>query len=94
MTDGLTIAVPKGALYADAAARLRAAGIDVPDDAGRRLTVTTSDGSTLLFLRPTDVPAYVEKYQSLIDSYGWTPGSFAADYPHLIRVSATRARIW
>jgi PPOX class probable F420-dependent enzyme len=40
------------------------------------------------------VPAYVDKYQSLIDSYGWTPGSFSADYPHLIRVSATRARIW
>ncbi|MEA2687716.1 MAG: phosphoribosyltransferase [Candidatus Eremiobacteraeota bacterium] len=56
----LTIAVPKGALYADAAARLRAAGIDVPDDVGRRLTVTTTDGTTLLFLRPTDVPAYVE----------------------------------
>ena len=58
--DGLTIAVPKGALYPDAVARLRAAGVDVPDDVGRRLTVTTNDGTTLLFLRPTDVPAYVE----------------------------------
>src|SRR4030081_532513 len=58
--DALTIAVPKGALYADAAARLRAAGIDVPHDVGRRLTVRTTDGTTLLFLRPTDVPAYVE----------------------------------
>lgn len=57
---GLTIAVPKGALYPDSAARLRAAGIDVPADVGRRLSVTTSDGSTLLFVRPTDVPAYVE----------------------------------
>jgi ATP phosphoribosyltransferase len=56
----LTIAVPKGALFPDAAAHLRAAGIDVPDDVGRKLTVTTSDGTTLLFLRPTDVPAYVE----------------------------------
>jgi ATP phosphoribosyltransferase len=59
-TERLTIAVPKGALYAAAAEQLRAAGIDVPDDVGRKLTVTTSDGTTLLFLRPTDVPAYVE----------------------------------
>src|SRR6202048_1394986 len=58
--DGLTIAVPKGALYVDAVAPLRGAGGDGPDDVGRRLTVVTSDGTTLLFLRPTDVPAYVE----------------------------------
>jgi ATP phosphoribosyltransferase len=57
---GLTIGVPKGALYAEAAQRLRSAGIDAPDDPGRRLTLTTSDGARLLFLRPTDVPAYVE----------------------------------
>ena len=57
---GLTIAVPKGALYEDSAAALRACGIDMPEDPGRRLTVTTSDGSQVLLLRPTDVPAYVE----------------------------------
>lgn len=57
----LVIAVPKGSMYADTAARLRAAGIDVPDDTGRRLTVMTADGKAeLLLLRPTDVPAYVE----------------------------------
>ncbi len=56
----LTVAVPKGALYDDAIARLRAAGIDVPDDVGRKLTLVTSDGTQLVFLRPTDVPAYVE----------------------------------
>jgi ATP phosphoribosyltransferase len=56
----LSIAMPKGALYDDAAARLRAAGIDVPSDVGRKLAVVTSDGTQLLFLRPTDVPAYVE----------------------------------
>jgi ATP phosphoribosyltransferase len=56
----LTIAVPKGALYEDAIGRLRAAGIDVPDDVGRKLTLVTSDGTQLVFLRPTDVPAYVE----------------------------------
>jgi ATP phosphoribosyltransferase len=57
---GLVIAVPKGALFDDAAARLRSAGIDVPDDAGRRLTVRVDDGVELVFLRPSDVPAYVE----------------------------------
>jgi len=41
-----------------------------------------------------EVPAFVSKYQSLIDSYGWTPKSFATDYPHVIRVTPTRARIW
>ena len=58
--DRLTIAMPKGALYDDSARVLRAAGIDVPQDPGRKLTVDTSDGSRVLFLRPTDVPAYVE----------------------------------
>ncbi len=58
--SALTIAMPKGALYPDSAARLRAAGIDVPEDPGRKLLAVTSDGTTVLFLRPTDVPAYVE----------------------------------
>ena len=40
------------------------------------------------------VPAYIDKYRGFIDSYGWTPESFAEDYPHVIRVSPTRARIW
>jgi ATP phosphoribosyltransferase len=57
---GLTVAVPKGALYDESAAALRACGIDLPADPGRRLTVATSDGTQVLFLRPTDVPAYVE----------------------------------
>ncbi|HEY1727702.1 MAG TPA: ATP phosphoribosyltransferase [Candidatus Baltobacteraceae bacterium] len=56
----LVIAVPKGALFDDAAARLRAAGIDVPEDAGRRLAVRVDDKVELVFLRPSDVPAYVE----------------------------------
>jgi len=56
----LTVAVPKGALYDDSARLLRAAGIEVPEDPGRKLAVTAADGSRLLFLRPTDVPSYVE----------------------------------
>ena len=44
--------------------------------------------------RADTVGAYVEKYRQLIESYGWTPKSFADDYPHVIRVTPTRARIW
>lgn len=61
MSERLVIAVPKGALYPETAARLRAAGIDVPAETGRRLTLMSTDGKAeLLLLRPTDVPAYVE----------------------------------
>jgi ATP phosphoribosyltransferase len=56
----LTIAVPKGALYDDSVARLRSAGVIVPNDIGRKLTLDTEDGTRLVFVRPTDVPAYVE----------------------------------
>ena len=44
--------------------------------------------------RASDVPAYVSKYSGLIAAYGWTPESFAADYPHVIRVTPTRIRAW
>jgi PPOX class probable F420-dependent enzyme len=40
------------------------------------------------------VPEYIDKYRGFIDGYGWTPQSFAGDYPHVIRVAPTRARIW
>ncbi len=59
--ERLVIAVPKGSLYRETAQRLRDAGIEIPADTGRRLTVLTADGKAeLLLLRPTDVPAYVE----------------------------------
>lgn len=61
MSDRLVIALPKGSLYRETAERLRHAGIDVPNETGRRLTIMTADGKAeLLLLRPTDVPAYVE----------------------------------
>ncbi len=40
------------------------------------------------------VPEYIQKYRPFIDSYGWTPEGFADDYPHVIRVTPARARIW
>jgi PPOX class probable F420-dependent enzyme len=43
---------------------------------------------------PDAVPAYLDKYRGFIDSYGWTPESFARDYPHRFLMSPTRARVW
>ena len=43
--------------------------------------------------RADAVPSYLDKYGSLI-SQMWTLATFADDYPHLIRVAPTRARIW
>ena len=60
MAEGLTIAVPKGSLYDDAARVLGEAGIEMPADPGRKLFVMAPDGTRILLLRPTDVPAYVE----------------------------------
>jgi PPOX class probable F420-dependent enzyme len=40
------------------------------------------------------VAGYVAKYRERIESYGWTLESLARDYPHVIRVTPTRARIW
>jgi len=43
---------------------------------------------------PADVADYVAKYGALIDSYGWGLEKFGRDYPHVIRVTPTRVRIW
>ena len=39
------------------------------------------------------IPAYITKYLRLIDGFGWTPASFAADYSVAVRVTPTRFRI-
>jgi PPOX class probable F420-dependent enzyme len=43
--------------------------------------------------RATSLREYVEKYGTLIASYGWTPESFAADYAVPIVVRPTRVRV-
>jgi PPOX class probable F420-dependent enzyme len=44
---------------------------------------------------PSDaVAAYQEKYAGSIAGNGWTPESFAADYPVAIRITPRRARAW
>jgi len=40
------------------------------------------------------VDAYQEKYAGFIARNGWTPDSFAADYPVAIRIAPTRSRAW
>jgi hypothetical protein len=41
-----------------------------------------------------EMPAYAAKYLTKIAGNGWTPDSFAADYPIPIRITPTRARSW
>ena len=40
------------------------------------------------------VDGYVAKYRERIDAYGWTLDQLERDYPHVIRVTPTRSRIW
>ncbi len=40
------------------------------------------------------VAEYARKYAALIARNGWTPDSFAADYPVPIKVRPTRLRAW
>ena len=39
------------------------------------------------------IPSYIEKYLGLIDRFGWTTSSFAADYSVAVRVTPTRFRL-
>jgi ATP phosphoribosyltransferase len=56
----LRMAVPKGALFADSVALLRAAGVDVGSlaDPGRQLIIRTPEMEFIIG-RPTDIPVYV-----------------------------------
>jgi PPOX class probable F420-dependent enzyme len=39
------------------------------------------------------IPEYISKYLELIDGFGWTTASFAADFSVPVRVTPTRIRI-
>lgn len=43
---------------------------------------------------PAQVAGYVAKYQAQVDAFGWTFDQFAGDYPHVIRVTPTRVRVF
>lgn len=42
----------------------------------------------------SEVPGYQAKYRPFIDRNGWTPESFARDYPVPIRIRPTKVRVW
>lgn len=57
----LRLALAKGRLFEQAAARLARAGIALDADPGRRLLIPTSEpGLEVLVVKPGDVPVYVE----------------------------------
>lgn len=67
------------------------------DGDGRGGAVVTIEGTAHVDLEAPasdEVPEYAAKYQQKIAGYGWTPESFAADYPIPIRITAIRARSW
>ncbi len=41
----------------------------------------------------SEVPAYMAKYQALLDDSGWTAEYFSAEYPVAIRIQPTRVRL-
>jgi PPOX class probable F420-dependent enzyme len=58
--------------------------------------VITFEGEAVVDLSapPADeLPRYMEKYSRLVEGFGWTPASYAADYSVPIRVTPTRVRI-
>lgn len=67
------------------------------DGDGQGGSVVTVEGTARIdpaAPRSTDVPAYAAKYRNKIAGHGWTPESFADDYPIPIRITPTRARSW
>lgn len=66
------------------------------DDGVGGAVVTFEGTAEVLAAAPAadTVPEYIEKYRERVDSYGWTPASFASEYSTAIRVTPTRARIW
>lgn len=60
--DLLTIALPTGRLWSDAAEMLRRAGIPIDrSPAGRQLLIDLPNGVRILATKPTDLLAYVEQ---------------------------------
>ncbi len=59
MKARLTFALSKGRLFDDSLSLLRAAGLPVVGDAGRRLVIETGE-MRFLFVKDRDVPTYVE----------------------------------
>jgi PPOX class probable F420-dependent enzyme len=72
---------------------LVAFNLNTDDDGG---DVATMEGEARIdpAYAPADRnPAYIEKYQGMLDGYGWTAEYFAAEYPVAILVRPTRWRV-
>jgi ATP phosphoribosyltransferase len=60
-SDPLKLAVPRGALFGETLDVLDAAGIDTSElRAGSRSLIFEAEGMTLVTVRPSDIPTYVE----------------------------------
>lgn len=67
------------------------------DGDGQGGSVVTIEGVARIDLEApasSGIPPYSAKYRQKIAGSGWTPESFAADYPIPIRITPTRARSW
>ncbi len=65
------------------------------DELGDEITVITGDAAVDLTAPAADhLPAYVEKYATLIERLGATPAQFAGEYSVPIRITPTRLRQW
>jgi len=65
------------------------------DGRGGNIVVIEGEAHIETFAPPSsEVPAYQDKYGARIERNGWTPQSFAADYPIPIRIRPTRFRVW
>jgi PPOX class probable F420-dependent enzyme len=59
--------------------------------------IVTLDGTARIDDEPVPeatLAAYFAKYDAKIAEYAWTRDSFRADYPVLVRIRPTRARVW
>jgi PPOX class probable F420-dependent enzyme len=67
------------------------------DGNGRGGDIVTIEGEARLDPNTppsSEVPEYQAKYRAFIDGNGWTPESFARDYPVAVRIRPTRVRVW
>ena len=66
------------------------------NDDGRGDDVLSIDGEARFdpeTIAGKDNPAYLAKYQGLIDEYGWTGDYFSEHYPHAVRIRPTKFHI-
>ena len=71
---------------------LVAFNLNTDADGGDVATMEGEASVDLTYASADQMPAYIAKYQRLLDEYGWTAEYFAAEYPLPILVRPTRWR--